>query len=255
MNRFNFFKKIIFSFRRPKIIIVGGRGRQTTAEALFCVLKKNFRVEKLNEKFPNIFDIYKKDILILETELTKSTPVEKVNFLVQKSQLPILVITHFGDIPPAAHSSEPRPQSGRDKDFFAGDEKDVTQFKKLAKILPAQGHIILNFDDETVREIKEETNLRDYNPPTTPSHILTFGFQEGADFQATDIKLNSGTNFKINYKGNSVPIWLEKLFGKEQIYSALAAAAVGTIFDLNLVEISNILRNHQSSLSREYQGK
>ncbi len=136
--------------------------------------------------------------------------------------MPILIITHFGDIPP-------------DKDFFAGERKDMAQIKKLAKILPHYGHLILNFDDETVREIKEETNLKE----------ITFGFQEGADFRATDINLNPGTNFKINYKGNTVPIWLEKIFGKEQIYSALGAAVVGTIFGLNLVEISNILKDYQ----------
>ena len=55
--------------------------------------------------------------------------------------------------------------------------------------MPAHGYLILNFDDETVREIRDETNLKE----------LTFGFQEKADFRATDIKLNSGTNFKINY--------------------------------------------------------
>jgi len=96
--------------------------------------------------------------------------------------------------------------------------------------------LILNFDDETVRELKTETI----------AHPLTFGFQEEADFRASDIKLNSGTNFKINYKGNIVPIWLEKLFGKEQIYSTLSAVSVGVIFNLNLVEISQALKDYQS---------
>ncbi|GAI57101.1 unnamed protein product, partial [marine sediment metagenome] len=120
------------------------------------------------------------------------------------------------------------------------------------------GFLILNFDDETAREIKTETI----------AHSLTFGFQEGADFQASDIKyqtsegseggkegkaifdLNTGVNFKINYKGNIVPVWLEKLFGKEQIYSALAAVGVGVIFDLNLVEISQALKNYQGLLGK-----
>jgi len=136
--------------------------------------------------------------------------------------LPILVVTHIGDIP-------------FDKDFFAGPREKTKEIIKLAKILPAQGFLILNFDDETAREIKTETI----------AHSLTFGFQEGADFRASDIKLNTGVNFKINYKGNIVPVWLEKLFGKEQIYSALAAASCGVIFDLNLVEISQALKVYQ----------
>ena len=48
------------------------------------------------------------------------------------------------------------------------------------------------------------------------------------------------------YKGNIVPIWLEYVSGKDQIYSALAAAVVGVIFDLNLVEISQVLKEYKS---------
>jgi len=200
---FQFWKTL---FKKPKVIIVTGEGRACATKAIETIFKK-----------------YKKEVLILQTQLQDSQEVEKISFLVKKSSLPILVITHIGDIP-------------YDKDFFAGERKNVAQIKKIAKILPTQGYLILNFDDETVREIKGETNLKE----------ITFGFQEGADFRATDIKLNSGTNFKINYKGNIVPIWLEKVFGKEQIYSALSAAAVGTILGLNLVEISNVLKNYQS---------
>ena len=73
------------------------------------------------------------------------------------------------------------------------------------------------------------------------SKKLTFGFQDGADFQASDIKVNGGTNFKINHKGNIVPVWLRGVANQNQIYSALAAVAVGTVFGLNLVEISQAL--------------
>jgi len=205
----NFLKKLSFLWKRPKIIIVTGEGRNCAKEAIYQVLKQYFKIGN--------------EILLFESELKNSTGVEKFNFLIRNSSLPILVITHVGDIPP-------------DKDFFAGDREKTMAIRKLAQTMPAQGFLILNFDDETVREIKDGTNLKE----------LTFGFQEGADFRATDIKLNGGTNFKINYKGNIVPIWLEGLFGKEQIYSALVAAALGTIFDLNLVEISQALKNYKS---------
>lgn len=199
------FNKIKFILKRPKVVIVVGEGRACAAETIRKVLRQ-----------------VKNKILVIETELQR---LDDLEFLIKKSSLPILVATHIGDIP-------------FDRDFFAGDRGKTIEIRKLAKILPAQGFLILNFDDETVREIK------DSNPPTP--HVYTFGFQDGADFRASDIKLNAGINFKINYKGNIVPIWLEKLFGKEQIYSALAAAGVGVIFDLNLVEISQALKNYQS---------
>lgn len=197
----NFLSKLKFFLKKPKVIIVAGEGRACAAEAIRKVLKQN-------------------KILIIESQLKE---LAELQFLIKHSSLPILVVTHIGDIP-------------FDKDFFAGEREKTFEIRELAKTLPVYGHLVLNFDDETIREIKDETNLKE----------ITFGFQEGADFQATDIKINTGTNFKINYKGNIVPIWLEKLFGKEQVYSALSAAAVGIIFDLNLVEISQALKNYHS---------
>jgi len=212
------FEKIKFIFRKPKVVIVTGEGRACAKEAISQVLNEHFKIDN--------------EILIFETDLED---IGKFKFLVKKSSQPVLVVTHIGDIPFDKDSNPPStlPQAGP---FFAGEREKTVEIRKLAKLMPAQNFLVLNFDDETVREIKDETNLKE----------ITFGLQEGADFQATDIKLNTGTNFKINYKGNVVPVWLEELFGKEQIYSALSAAAVGTIFGLNLVEISQALKNYQS---------
>jgi len=206
INIMNIFGKIKFVLKKPKVIVVTGNGRACAKEAIFQVLSSHFRVGK--------------EVLVFESG---DKEVGKFEFFLKNSQKAVLVITHVGDIP-------------HDKDFFSGEEEKVKEATHLAKTLPAQTNLILNFDDETVREINDITNLK----------TLTFGFSERADFKASDVKLNMGTNFKVNYKGNIVPVWLEKLFGKEQIYAGLSAAAVGTIFGLNLVEISQALKNYFS---------
>ena len=202
----NIFEKIKFILKKPKVVVVTGNGRQTAKEAIYQVLSQHFKVEK--------------EILVFEVG---DKEIKKFGFFLKNSSRTILVITPVGDIP-------------YDKEFFSGAKEEVKEVTLLAKTLPAQTNLILNFDDETVREIDDVTNLK----------TLTFGFGERADFKASDVKLNMGTNFKVNYKGNIVPVWLEKLFGKEQIYAALSAVAVGTIFDLNLVEISQALKNYFS---------
>ena len=222
----NIFKKIIFLWKKPCVILVTGKGRSCAAEAIFQVLKSHFRVKKIsNGVFPLVND--KDKILIFETDFDKSSKVSFVKnfkFLLKKSKLPILLVTHVGEIP-------------ADKEFFAGEKKETFLMRKMAEILPVQGFLILNFDDETVREIKNETVTRSF----------TYGFQKGADFRATDININlEGTNFKINYEGNIVPFWLRNLFGKEQIYSVLPAIAVGIVKDINLVEIFQALKSYQS---------
>lgn len=202
----NIFEKIKFILKKPKVVVVTGNGRQTAKEAIYQVLSQHFKVEK--------------EILVFEVG---DKEIKKFGFFLKNSSRAILVITPVGDIP-------------YDKEFFSGAKEEVKEVTLLAKTLPAQTNLILNFDDETIREIDDVTNLK----------TLTFGFGERADFKASDVKLNMGTNFKVNYKGNIVPVWLEKLFGKEQIYAALSAVAVGTIFDLNLVEISQALKNYFS---------
>ena len=222
--------KLIFLLKKPSVIVVSGNGRFLAKEAILKVLSSHFRIGN--------------EILVFEVG---DKEIKKFGFFLKNSPRAILVVTPVGDIP-------------YDKEFFGGAKEEVKEVTLLAKTLPAQANLILNFDDETVREINDVTNLK----------TLTFGFGERADLRASDVRLNpvrnledkrdnnieslkkqfevsngvnEGTNFKVNYKGNIVPVWLEKLFGKEQIYAALSAVAVGTIFDLNLVEMSQSLKN------------
>ena len=195
--------KIKFFLKKPRVIIVTGRGKETAKEAITHALKRHF---------------------IIGSEVLIGADGEESVFLLKNSKMPIVVSTHIGEYHP-------------DKEFFAGDREDIKEATELIKILPSYGYAILNFDDETVRELKN----------TSIAHPMTFGFGARADIRATDIVLtqppNYGANFKLNYDGNIVPIWLENLFGKENIYAALAAAAVGEVLGLNLVEISEAMKS------------
>ncbi len=137
----------------------------------------------------------------------------ELDFLMKNSSLLILVIASSG-----AKTEE---------------KKTIEKIRKLVKTAPLGGYLVFNSDDKAFGEVAELTNLK----------TLTFGFEEGANFQASDIHSNGGTNFKLNYKGNIVPFWLQDKSGGEQVCAVLASACVGVIFDLNLVEISEALRN------------
>ncbi|MCH8741925.1 hypothetical protein IH779_03425 [Patescibacteria group bacterium] len=209
----NLLSRMLFLWKRPKIIIVAGKGRALAAEAIFQVLKQKFKVEKITgENFSFLWN----EILIFETKLEK---IENLHFFVKNSKAPIFLITNVGEIPP-------------DKYFFAGARKETEKMRKLIRILPSSARLVLNFDDETIRELGDDSNIP----------ALTFGFQEGVDLRASDLHFNHGINFKINYKGNVVPVWLDSLYGKEQIYGVLAAVVCGVIFDFNLVEVSQALK-------------
>ena len=123
------------------------------------------------------------------------------DFALKRSKLPILVIT------------------------------SLAETEKIIKTLPASGYLVLNSDKKGARALKKTSNVT----------CLTFGLNEEANFRATNISINSRINFKLNYKGNVVPVWL-KGTDEKQIQYAMAAAVVATILGLNMVEISSALK-------------
>ena len=199
--QFSIFNRINSFWRKPQVVIVTSEGRKTTNEAVNNTLKRYFKIGK--------------EILIFETDLKSSQELEKLKSLIKKSYLPVIIVTNTSEI-------------SKDSIFFRGNQDKIFLARELVKNLPANGYLILNADDESLRQLENDCLGK----------ILTFGFSERADFIASDLKINDETNFKINYKGNSVPLWLERSDGKEKVYAALAAAAVGTVNNLNLVEIS-----------------
>lgn len=146
-----------------------------------------------------------KEILIFEVDLDSDKEAKKFKFFVKNSSLPILVAT-----------------SG----------KEMSEISQLVQIMSSSGFLIFNFDNEESRGLRGFKNLKN----------LSFGFQENADFRVSDVRVNGGVNFKINYKGNIVPIWLTDP-SKEQIPGVLAAISVGITLGLNFVEVAEALKN------------
>ncbi|MFA4999751.1 MAG: UDP-N-acetylmuramoyl-tripeptide--D-alanyl-D-alanine ligase [Patescibacteria group bacterium] len=111
----------------------------------------------------------------------------------------------------------------------------------LIKKIEPEGTAILNYDNEATREMAADSRVR----------TLTYGLDEGADLRAQDIVYNgtkgnyefNGLNFKLNYKGSVVPVFMDNVMSETAVYAALAAAAVGILFERNLVEIARSLKD------------
>lgn len=149
------------------------------------------------------------------------------------------VITAVGDIP--VHV-----------EFFAGPEEVAREKVRLIEYLPVAGSAVLNHDDETVVDMRDRTR----------AHVMTFGFSKGSDVQITRFENRwegssargagrpIGVSFKLEYGGSFVPVRLDGMFGKSHAYAAAAGAAIGLIFGVNLVKISEALKNYRSAGSR-----
>ena len=97
----------------------------------------------------------------------------------------------------------------------------------------------MNYDDERVRRMAEGIDAK----------IITYGLNSRADVKATNYELKldgngniSELNFKLDFKGSSVPAKLIDVLGDQHLYSVLAGAAVGITFNVNLVEIAEAIK-------------
>ncbi len=258
-------KLVLWKYKPVIVAVTGSVGKTSTKEAIYAVLKNHFgenqvRRNQLNYnneigvpltvfgletggrsiiswliKFIKIFlmlivrERYPR-ILIVEMGADKPNDIGYLtNFVKPK----VGIVTAIGEIP--VHV-----------EFFKSPRELISEKKKLIDCLTDKGVAILNYDDPIVREMKVRSKAK----------TMTYGFEEGAEIRATNFEskivdsekegIFGFTTFKLNYKGSAVPVRLTNALGKHQIYPALAAAAVGIIFNLNLVELSEGLRKYKS---------
>ncbi|MBI4087445.1 MAG: UDP-N-acetylmuramoyl-tripeptide--D-alanyl-D-alanine ligase [Candidatus Liptonbacteria bacterium] len=170
------------------------------------------------------------DILVLEYGADRPGDLK---YLLGIARPNISVITAIGDIP--VHV-----------EFFAGPDDVAREKARLIEYLPSAGFAVLNRDDDSVMNLKDRTR----------AHVITFGFASDADVRIsrfenrTEGDVPAGISFKLEYGGSLVPVRLDGVFGKAQSYASAAAAAIGLVFGLNLVKISEALKKYVPADSR-----
>ncbi|MEA2088560.1 MAG: UDP-N-acetylmuramoyl-tripeptide--D-alanyl-D-alanine ligase [Patescibacteria group bacterium] len=245
-------KKILDKYKPEIIGITGSVGKTSTKDAVKRILEKDYKVRAniknynneigvpltiIGEKSPSksIFgwlNIISKGIkLILTTD--KNYPkililemgadkIGDIEYLVSFVRCNIAIVTNISE----SHL-----------EFFHTVQKIEKEKRKIVENLKHENFAILNMDLDLTRNMKNKTKAK----------VITFGFGKGADVRATDAVISyynkkpNGVSFKLICNGNVVPIFMPKILGFSQIYSALAAVAVGTIYKINLLGIAKSL--------------
>lgn len=122
-------------------------------------------------------------------------------------------------------------------EFFTGVDGMFREKAKLIASLPATGFAILNADDARVLSARELTR----------AHSITYGFSEDAHVRITNFKHfvseeATGVTFKLSYGGSTVPYKVSGAFGRSSAYAIAAAVATGILFNINLVQSSEVFR-------------
>jgi UDP-N-acetylmuramoyl-tripeptide--D-alanyl-D-alanine ligase len=85
---------------------------------------------------------------------------------------------------------------------------------------------------------------------------MTYGFSKNAHVRLSALEyrveegMPQGISFKIEYSGNMVPLRIDGVLSKTHAYATGAGAAVGLIFGLNLVTISENLKKYRPAEGR-----
>jgi UDP-N-acetylmuramoyl-tripeptide--D-alanyl-D-alanine ligase len=180
------------------------------------------------------------EILVLEYGADKPGDIK---YLVNFARPTVGAITAIGTVP--VHV-----------EFYAGPDDLAREKGRLIEALPAAGFAVLNADDETVLALKDRTRAR----------VMTFGFANDADVRVSHMVNRTeaasadtasktarrpiGISFKLEYGGAYAPVRLDGVFGKAHAYAAAAGAAIGLLFGMNLVTISEALADYAPAESR-----
>ncbi len=125
---------------------------------------------------------------------------------------------------------------------YLGSIENIAAAKaELIEGLKPEGIAVLNADDALVMKMREKHSGR----------VLTFGIENAADVSATDIDAGSlgRISFRLRTPLGEAHASLH-MSGRHNLSNALAAAAVGTSFDLPTEEIAAALKTAQSPKMR-----
>jgi UDP-N-acetylmuramoyl-tripeptide--D-alanyl-D-alanine ligase len=111
----------------------------------------------------------------------------------------------------------------------AGSQEIIAKGKaELVQSLPADGYAILNYDDELVRQMAEQTQAQ----------VMFYGLTEDSDVWADEIEGLGldGIRFRLHFKDEVIHLKVPML-GQHSVHTALRAAAVGLAEGLGWQEI------------------
>ena len=133
-------------------------------------------------------------------------------------------------------------------DYFGNFENIVHSFGKYVKLIPEDGLLVANWDDENCRAIAKNTTAK----------VVSFSIEnQSANFIARNIKFtkNGFSNFDVYYNNTFYKTISLSVLGIHNILNALACIAVCHEYGLEKEDIKNGLLNYTGAHRRlEYVG-
>lgn len=260
-------RAVLYRYKPNIIAITGSVGKTSAKDAIYAVLSKISYVRKSEKSFnseiglpltilgvPNgwnnpvvwFLNILKglwlflnpftgpskyPKWLVLEVGIGKQGDMRRT---VSWLKTDAVVMTAIGDTP--SHV-----------EFFNSHQHLVEEKSLLIKTLKKDGILVLNADDKAILGMKEKSRHR----------TVTYGFTEDADVLGSNdvIFYNKdsepeGIIFRVDEEGRSLPVVIEKVFGRNHVYAALSALALSSGLKFNILAAIDSLKNYDVAPGR-----
>ncbi len=204
--------KFLYQMKNFKTIFLSGDNVELCAELIYFLLKDNLSIKTYfsTKEFFNFLDILGSDLLIFVFDLEKES--ENIIKMFSSVKNPILVFNG--------------------KEFI----KDSSKVKYLIDNLSPDASIFFNADNDLIKE-----SISDYS-----KNIKTSSIENKGTIYASSVDCSkSYLSFKINYQGKTIPFWANGEYCDKEVYSILSAILIAMEMGMNLVEISNKIREFQ----------
>lgn len=207
-------------FHIPCIGITGTSGKTTTRRIISHLLGRRYRCCESIKNFNNFAGV---PLSLLQ--LTRRTNMAIIE----------LATNRKGEIKKLANIADPSmgviTNVGRGHLEFLGSVENVAKEKAALLAHLKRGDVaVLNFDDPLVRKMARRTR----------AEVVSFGIDHDADFRAGDLHLRTqDSTFTVNGKEG----FRLSLPGKMNVYNAVGAIAVASVYGLNTSEMKYRLRS------------
>jgi UDP-N-acetylmuramoyl-tripeptide--D-alanyl-D-alanine ligase len=206
-------------FHIPVVGVTGSTGKTSTKEMIASVLKQKYNVHKTQKNFNNeiglpltVFELNKDhEISVLEMGMNNFGEIQRLADIARPT---IAVITNIG----TAHIEN------------LGSREGILKAKmEITTYFDENCTLIVNGDDEYLSTIGN----KHYK-------IIKTSIKDNGDYNAKDIVNlgEEGVQFKCMYRGEE-HIFNINVPGIHNVYNALAAIAIGDIFNMNVDQLKN----------------
>ena len=216
---------------KHSIVISGTHGKTTTSSMIAWILEKagmepGFMVGGIPQNFQANFKLGKGSYFVIEGDEYDTAFFDKgPKFLHYDPWIAILTSIEFD------HA-----------DIYRNLGHVTESFKKLIKLIPPEGFLIANGDDEII--IKEIKNAK--------CPIATYGITENNLFKAVDISIQEDfTRLSILKAGKKYMTLFTPLYGRHNISNLLSAIALADFLQIPLSSLSDAIKTFRGVKRRQ----